>query len=92
MNKYEEALRDAKLLISIDKGNKAAIEHIQSLTKFIQEKVIYKKHFKMVNDLFCLNLKSIEQNSVKIQAKNMLDLVLNNKGETQINVKIKIIF
>ena len=39
LNKLDEALRDAKRLISLDPKNKQFFDHIQSLTKYIQDKV-----------------------------------------------------
>ena len=39
MNKLEEALRDAKRLLSLDPKNKQFIEYIQGLNKVIQDKV-----------------------------------------------------
>lgn len=65
LNKLEDALLDAKRLISIDAKNKVYIEHIQSIRKYIEQK-------------------ATEQNSLKNQAKSMLDFAIKEKGENQI--------
>lgn len=41
LNKFDESLRDAKRLISIDPKNSQFISYIQGLTRLIQDKVSF---------------------------------------------------
>jgi hypothetical protein len=64
LEKFDEAMRDAKRLISIDPKNKESIDIMQALNKLVLQK-------------------QTEQRSTKSQAKTMLELARDERGEKQ---------